>query len=1272
MPFESHSYSPNLGARSPGMIRPPEQPEGSLLGAAMRQDSIIYSAYDFMANRQQWTYDPDHNPLDIIKDTPYEANHLANFVGSRSAGNTFEIMRRIDQEEKDDRLLNAAGFSGVLARIGASVDPTIMLPMGTIYRSARVGQAVGRSALTGAGSVAAQSALQEGILYGAHETRTGAESTMHIATGAIAGALLGSAASYLTSKELVSLTRGLETFRKEINTEIAAGGAGAVGAASARREFLTLAGAMGAEKAAAFLSPVTRLQTSPFGRAKAFIRDAADAGLSYAENLEGVVTSAGGTVETRIKMRRGPLIEAISGQDEAYAQYFFGKADVTGFEKRSAAMRSAWASYTGGRGGKLSAEEFREEVGRAMRRNDEHPVPEVAAAAALFRAKVFEPLKKEAIKLGLLPEDVKVLGADSYLTRVYNREMIKARRDQFHGILLRHFNEMRETATKKFEGRKAKTVAALETEHADLTTPAAARPALMERLGADLEKHLADNPAFVALDENLKELRARIGKAATVEEKAALRAEERAAKTEAGPEYAQFVATRNQLSKRLDRLGREPAGAAAGARPEAIAALKSAHKSELGELEKRLDDVMDTHAHARDKELDHAKSIAAQQSAGASRREKTAIAGRLREAEARIALAHADIVEKEMKPFTRLMRDLKKRQTRELKDAADKLGKGERATNRAADLVERIAGERAKRSTNVLVESTDADMPSMVADIINTILGESVFRLAGLSVISGPKGPLRKRILNIPDAAIEEFLESDIEKIARVYSSSMASDIELAAKFGDVRLESVLKDMTDEFNTMVGRVTPGKAGDKARTRLSNQFEAAKRDVGAIRDRLRGNYRQPDDPEGIAYRAGKVALNLNYMARLGGMTISSLSDAARPIMRYGMSAFSDGWVPLITDMAGVRLAAREVRLAGTALDMVRDQRALELADVLADFGRGNKFERAVQYGADRFGMLALMSPWNGAGKSIAGIITMANVLHAAEAVAKGTAIKKQIFNLSSAIDENMARQIWAHVEKSGTKTKGGIHLPNTEDWKLPSGAADTQAIEAFRAVINREVETLIVTPGVERPLWMSHGMGRIMGQFRSFSLVSTQRVTLAGLQQRDAAALSGVVMAMGIGAMSAWIKGQLRGEDTASWTPGKWTVEALDNSGLLGVLMEANAMTEKVTAGRVGLSMVSGKQISRYASRNAMGALLGPTADAMTDVLTIGRVIGPTADYFTGSATPGHQRWSGADTHALRKLAPLNTLFYIRTLVDKIEEGVNQSMGVPPRRPPSGH
>ena len=110
------------------------------------------------------------------------------------------------------------------------------------------------------------------------------------------------------------------------------------------------------------------------------------------------------------------------------------------------------------------------------------------------------------------------------------------------------------------------------------------------------------------------------------------------------------------------------------------------------------------------------------------------------------------------------------------------------------------------------------------------------------------------------------------------------------------------------------------------------------------------------------------------------------------------------------------------------------------------------------------------------------------------------------------------------------------------------------------------------------------------------------------------------------------------------------VNAIDRSGLTGCLMEVNAMSERISEGRIGLSALTGKPISRYASRNWLAAALGPTAGLLGDTRRI-----------TGGAIGD---WTEPDTRALRRLIPYNNVFYWRTLFDRAENGVNNFFGVP--------
>lgn len=132
------------------------------------------------------------------------------------------------------------------------------------------------------------------------------------------------------------------------------------------------------------------------------------------------------------------------------------------------ATRDHYASYRKG-GGDLSRTEFENEVGRAMRRDDKHAVPEVARAAQAWRSQVFDPLKEAAIKAKLLPEDVGVDTAASYFSRMWRRGALIAQEPEFKQVVSNYYSNL---IKKEFEASATnynKRVAQLEQEAADLT-----------------------------------------------------------------------------------------------------------------------------------------------------------------------------------------------------------------------------------------------------------------------------------------------------------------------------------------------------------------------------------------------------------------------------------------------------------------------------------------------------------------------------------------------------------------------------------------------------------------------------------------------------------------------------------------------------------------------------------------------------------------------------------------------------------------------------------
>lgn len=191
-----------------GIQPDPEGPTASeTLGAAFRQENLIVSAIDALA--PGFKEDIDHNPLDVIKDTDYERNHIFKFVGSRSEDETRHIMSRIDRETKDRETLAAAGGWGIAAgALAGTVDPTFFIPASPLLKVGQAGKAavsVGRTALRTAprfGAVAGAAAtVQEFGLHSTQELRTAEESVLGIGTaigiGTIVGGVIGGGVTYL-------------------------------------------------------------------------------------------------------------------------------------------------------------------------------------------------------------------------------------------------------------------------------------------------------------------------------------------------------------------------------------------------------------------------------------------------------------------------------------------------------------------------------------------------------------------------------------------------------------------------------------------------------------------------------------------------------------------------------------------------------------------------------------------------------------------------------------------------------------------------------------------------------------------------------------------------------------------------------------------------------------------------------------------------------------------------------------------------------------------
>lgn len=1303
----------------PGQITAPVPPFGRLFDAAMRRENVIGSIAERIAQPAMSPFNPAFDPFASV--AGYE-DYTSSFIAANSDDDVLAIKARIDGERRRADLLEQGGLIGMLAGgTAALMDPTTVIPVGgQVMAVTRSGRALeGFARLGAAGGLSA--AAQEAGLQGTQATRPVAESAVNIAGATVLGGIIGGAvgtlgrpltrelsdsafrAGELYERELSGLQRGLRGAEVEMPP---GGSASAAAVRDTTLEQETFESTFGVAEGLSRTSPTLRLGTSPSVETRRFAQELAEQPLSFRKNVEGIETPI--AVESVIRQAQAPLAEALVGLDDLFVRYRTGERRGLGDITKITA-----GDLVRDRAGKLSYDEFAEEVGRAMRRDDASDVPEVAQAAKLLRERVFDPLKDRAIAAGLLPEDVSVETALSYLMRAYNTEKIIARRDDFSGRIVRWLTDeqakkdkIRASVTdllneqKELSGKVRKRERAIEVRSRKLRD-AEIRREEVSRLNAFAFKRSS------GLSQPIDDLRASISKieseiAPQLESLGKIRegiAAERAnlpeltaldqelfrlisagGKMRDSASLVDAVRNGEGLAKALERaraairdavrdVNVERRFARGGVGAEQLVALEKA-RTEIGkqirpyrrEL-KRLQAQLKKETKARsgparggavfETRIRNRVNALSDQASGAE--------GAIDQVEGRLAgdQARLDAIRAELEGLVGSWEGNTSRAAKgALKRRAEKETTREPGKTRLKE-ADKPVSKAAKAIAKANTRLDELDLRDTTRQIIDRILGTPVGRLPYDTTVPAPRGkpnegppprgPLAGRVFAIPDELIEDFLESDVRPLARIYTRTMASDVALTEKFGRADMEDQFKKILEHYETL----RTGK-DETEQKRLDAAMKRDLRDLAAVRDRLRGTYGLPDNPNGLANRAFHVVRDLNYLRLLGGMTISAFPDMARAVMVHGVTrVVGDGLVPLLRDFKATRIAAREAKLAGTALDMVLDTRAMSMADMLDDYGRWSKYERSMQAMANKFGLVTLMAPWNAAMKQFVGVISQTRSLRAIEKWAAGELAEgaERTRLASLGVGQQMAERIDAMFKAHGEK--GDAWWANTAAWE------DTAAADTFRAALAKEVDLAIVTPGQERPLWTTgSATGRLLGQFKSFSLASTQRVLMTGLQRRDMATLNGALLMTAFGMLSYYVRWAQDGRPNKKPLPdpttaggiGQWVREGVDRSGLTGWLFDAHNIVEKATRGSVGISRLTGEPpMSRYASRSILEALAGPSAGLIEGASRTAAALG------TGE-------WNEGDVTAIRRMVPFQNLIGFRHLFDAAEDGVHRAIG----------
>lgn len=1219
MPFDEQTSLPAKSLH-PGEPLAPAPDFTATLGAAFRQSNMVGSivSSEALADKMSgdfYTVDRSYNVFDDVKG--YE-DHLGRFENVFNGNAAKAVKADIDRETRDRQTLAASGWTGTGLEVGASVlDPTILMPAGALVRVGRGGYAAAKSALRLGASAGVATAVQEVGLQASQETRTAGESALAVGGSMLLGGLLGAGTAHvMTALERKAAGAALKAADRpdfdvstdELHKELAGmvPRPGSVGAAAADLDTLddlSIAGraASGVAKATAKLNPLLRAMTSPSQAVRSVASMMMETPVYLRKNLAGRGDAAAESVMK--EFTHGAVARALEAQERAYI----------GMRKSGVVM---------------TRKEFREAVGRAMRRNDEDPRPAVAEVAKSWRSIVIEPLKRRAVETGLLPEDVHVSTADSYFTRVWNRLRIEANEGEFRAIVRQYLSGALDAAEKAEAERLARKTGKLQREKDALVKGIAGREEGMQRRLETGEISADDFDEGAIMD-----FVRRVG---------------------AGEKPKEVENLSSWLRRQKGGLF-DPQGELLAVYPEARKVPGLIRKSRRSASNDKGGEGLDDIALRAWQEgfLDSAERPTIRELLEALRGDLGG--SRIVRAADQEAAQAADVFAQTMRALDRAGVDFARPllpTSEDMKDIALKVNRALSDLDREkmAKLDADIAGSQQRGRFEFLDEADrQAYIDEIVDDIYSKVTGREHEGATPLNLVATKRGPLAARTFHIPDALVEKFLDDDAEFIGRRYARVMSADVELTERFGSVDMKQQIETVRQEYAALKQAVEarPDLLPEEMAKQLASLNKRERddiRDIGAVRDLLRGNYRPEVQNTGWA-RTINSAMLFNYMVALGGVVVSSLTDAVRPAMVHGLGSYMRaGLLPLISRSKGIKMATEEARQAGAIAERILQSRLATLAEITDPYAQNSPFERFLQNASVGFSRLTGLLHWNDFQKTLAATMTQDRILKNAEIAAErgfdALPAPERAYMGFLGLGQDRAEQL-GQLFKDHGETLDGVRVANSEAWPEEL----TWLRRSWRAAISKDVDSIIVSKGVgDVPLLANTPTGKALLQFQSFALASNQRVLIRGLQEDKARFIGGVLGMATIGVFIYMLK-QLEAGRPISDNPGTWVAEGLDRSGIFSLAFMANNALEKV--GAPGLytgsaALFSDKDqrqpASRYASRNAVASFLGPTVGTATDAVSL------LSAGFGGDFTPG-------DVGAARRLTPYASLPYWRWLID---------------------
>jgi hypothetical protein len=833
----------------------------------------------------------------------------------------------------------------------------------------------------------------------------------------------------------------------------------------------------------------------------------------------------------------------------------------------------------------MSFSDFDRAVGLALRRGEQSPIAKAAEAAKLYRDEIYDPFLKELKELKIFPDDIGVDTAMSYLNRMYNKNLITARRPAFVKKLINYY-------------------AARDKKIKELNAPIASLEKELKKESKSLEKNILKAESLEEAGSSNSKIRDDIlSKQSYIEQL-----------------KQNLLNEQTQLQKKLEerKIYLSPEDIDNGLTQESLLTPGSNITQTLIDEHSLLTkELMQT----KEKSIAAKSQLTKTKEQLAKARKNNASSEEIKKIKDQINIDSENIrtSQKEIEIHQEKINEkIKNKTVSKQLYYTNKLGK---------DVLIDVEKSKLTKLGTLYGKENYANIAEQTT---KTILAENEEQMAerifnGLR--TGGTNPLEARTVLCSDYYLEDFFVNDASYVAAAHTNNLANYIALEKffrRFGtttELGKEKLINDLISDYELLYNQIiqnTPeGAERDKKLLNLSKKKEKAEAlltdGLSILTDRY--GMAQNEDARTIQEWL-KFGKSYSFASMMGGVSFMFLQDLFMPMKRYGFKHIVDGVYPAVNRLLHLKLpreAWGDMSVGINTIYAAYTRRQVWGKDTqfLSQTKKSRWFSNLTKVAGNAFlinqtcdlaegaaaatassAMIRDLTKWKSKGKYV-GIEK--NKVWVSEYQFSQKELEN--FQVGRLNFQKYGERILEMFKEYGKEEYGGF-VPNTHKW------TDVAAGNHFEKYINTSVNHLVNKVGKsDSPYWFKHPAAMLGTQFLSWGFGAANNMQIPILQRPDQEKMFHFVIST-ITGMLVPIFRQLASGREVETDKRTLIIEGLLQSGYVPPIVDYMIKVNSV----IDPKQTRWLQSDRWRGKNVADLLAGPLGSIGNNVARTARMI----------------------------------------------------------------